>query len=92
LAFLAAVALIVLYRLVTGEIDIGQAEMNRLQWLVAAIGFAIYYLSLVVSSPDVGLPDPGVGATAALGGSSLLYVINKLVGLWPAIADAGRAE
>jgi hypothetical protein len=89
--FLAALALVLVHRLVSGEIDIGQAQLSRMQLLFAAIGFAAYYLSLVVSNPHAAaLPDPGVAPVATLGGSSLLYLSNKLVGLWSAITGSDR--
>lgn len=90
--FLAAVTLVVLHRLISGEIDIGEAQLNRLQWLAATLGFAAYYLSLVVSQlSDAELPDPGSGVAIAFGGSSLLYLVNKLIGLWPNIYRSDRA-
>lgn len=85
-SFLAAVALIVLLRLASGSIDIAQAQLSRMQFLFASIGFAAYYLSLVTANPAApALPDPGTPAMMAFGGSSAFYLANKLVGLWPAI-------
>jgi hypothetical protein len=91
--FLAAVGLIVLVRLVRAEINIGQAQLSRMQFLTAAIGFAAYYVSLVVSNTDtLTLPDPGTPIATAFGGSSLVYLINKLVRMWPAITNADRNQ
>ena len=84
--FLAAVALIVLLRFASGSIDIAQVQMSRVQFLIASIGFAGYYLWLVVSKPDASmLPDPGMPAMVLFGGSSMFYLANKLVGFWPTI-------
>jgi hypothetical protein len=89
--FLAAVALIVLFRFVRAEINIGHAQLSRMQFLSASIGFAAYYLSLVVSNTDATtLPEPGMPAAAAFGSSSLVYLFNKLAQLWPAITNADR--
>ena len=84
--FLGAVALVVLFRLVRAEIDLGQAQLSRLQLLVATIGFAAYYLSQV--DPNAAaLPEPGAGAVAGLGSSMFVHLANKLWRVWPAIIN-----
>jgi len=91
--FLAAIGLIVLVRFVRAEINIGQAQLSRMQFLTTAIGFAAYYLSLVVSNPDAPtLPEPGTPIATAFGGSNSVYLVNKLVRMWPTITNVDRTR
>jgi hypothetical protein len=90
--FLAALSLIILYRFVSGGIDIGQAQLNRAQLLISIIGVAAYYLASVVVQPDAGeLPFVPDAVMAALGGSNLIYLANKLAQLWPAITQSSNS-
>jgi hypothetical protein len=87
--FLAAVVAIILHKFASGEIDIGEAQLNRGQLLISVIAAAAYYLSMV--NPDAGkLPDLSATAIAALGGSNLIYLANKVAQLWPAIAGSNH--
>ena len=88
--FIVAVGLIVFFRLIAGQIDLGDAGFHRLQLLVVTLGLAVYYVSLVVANQDpTTLPDPGTFAAAGFGGSGLVYLITKLVKSWPDITNRG---
>ena len=85
--FIGAVALIVFFRLVAGQIDLGSAGPHRLQLLVTTLGVGIYYVSQVTSNPHpTALPDLNPAVVAGFGGSGLLYLVTKLVKAWPAIS------
>jgi hypothetical protein len=89
--FLGAVTLIVLHRLVSGGIDIGEAQLNRAQLLLSVIGIAAYYLATVIAGLGTAkLPSASPTAIAALGGSNLIYLGNKLAQLWPDITQSGK--
>ena len=90
-AFLVAVTGIVLHRLVSGGVNIGEAQLNRAQLLLSVIGVAAYYLSATVASPEARrLPFVPDAVIATLGGSNLIYLANKLAQLWPMIAQTNK--
>jgi hypothetical protein len=90
--FLGAVTAIVLHRLVSGGINLGTAQLNRAQLLLAVIAVAAYYLAAVVASPGVAmLPSLPGAVIAALGGSNILHLANLLAERWPAIARSGKS-
>jgi hypothetical protein len=79
--FLGAIALLLLYRFASAQIDLSGAQFYRLQLLLSALGFAAYYLSLVTSDTAAGsLPDPGSVTVTGFGASGLFYLLNKLIG------------
>ena len=94
--FLAGCTLVLLHHLASSDIDIGEAQLNRIQLLLTTVGFAAYYLAVVVSrladTDTTALPDPGSTVTIAFGGSSLLYLVNKIIGAWPSIFSAAAPQ
>ena len=85
--FLGAVTLVVLYRVTCGHIDIGDAQINRAQLLVAVVVLAGYYLSQVDPTTPK-LPDLTGGPTNAFGGSVFIYLANKLWSRWSDLTHA----
>jgi hypothetical protein len=89
IAWLAAIAAIVGYRLLTGGITTdgllstrgGGVDPERVQMLMGAIAGAIYYandsLSLLGTENIRHLPDPSTLVLSLLGGSQLLYLGGK---------------
>lgn len=89
--FLGAVTAIIVHKLVSGGIDIGEAQLSRGQLLISVIGIAAYYLSTVIAGAETDkLPPLPTEAVAALGGSNVIYLANKLAQLWPAMTRANR--
>lgn len=90
--FLGAIAAIILHRLVSGGIDIGEAQLSRAQLLISVLAAAAYYLSIATAKADTGaLPALPPEAAAAFGGSNVIYLANKLGQLWPAITQGDRS-
>lgn len=90
--FLGAVAAIILHQLVSGGIDIAEAQLSRGQMLISVVAIAAYYLAAVVESAETDkLPSLPTEAIAVLGGSNMIYLANKLAQLWPAITQANHS-
>jgi hypothetical protein len=84
--FIGAMALIVFFRLVAGDIDLGNATAHRLQLLVTTLGLAVYYIAQVTGNPHATtLPDLNPAVVAGFGGSGLVYLVTKLLRAWPDI-------
>jgi hypothetical protein len=91
--FLGGVTLVILHLFSSGSIDIGEAQLSRMQLLAGALVLAAYYL-LQVDQADpaaMQLPDAPAGSTVALGGSVFIYLANKLWGRWSELTGTGSA-
>ena len=87
--FLGAVSLIVLHRLVSGGINIGEAQLNRAQLLLSVIAVAAYYLAMVISRRE--LPSVPGAVIAALGGSNVIHLASTLAQRWPATIGSWKS-
>ena len=89
LAWFLALASVVFYRLLTGDIAIrgllcelgGDAvSPERVQMLIGTMVALSYYVTLALSTDDpTTLPTPPVWVIALLGGSQTLYLAGKWV-------------
>lgn len=86
-AFLFALAAVVGFRLLTGQINLqgllrrkdlsGQTSPERIQLLLATLAAASRYLTLVAQAPPGTLPDMDPNWIYLMGGSSGIYVLHK---------------
>lgn len=98
LAFVAAAALIVFFKLVSGRISLrglltdkasGGPSYVRAQLLVVTVSSAATYLALAISSSpneSLSLPPPPLEMMLVLGGSNAVYAGGTIVGaIWAAV-------
>ena len=86
-AWFAALAAIVFYRLINGQIRTtgllnqtlnGPRSPERVQLMIGSTMALGYYLTLSLSSdPSTGMPEPPIWVLAMVGGSQSVYLLGK---------------
>lgn len=89
MAFVAALAVIVAYKMFTGGINVngllqmkdgsGRVSPERVQLLLFVITTSVTYLNSVFQSPTTKMPDLPMDWTFLAGGSSALYALGKFL-------------